>query len=424
MKIDLDLNVSHLTRIEGHGNIVIRVEKGVVKEARWEVVETPRFFEIMMKNKRYQAVAPLAARICGICSISHTLCSLLATEKAFGTVVPPKAEKLRLLAKHGETLQSHTLHVLFLAAPDLFNVDSVIPLLESHPEVAGIACRLKGLGNEICDMVAGRSVHPITLQPGGITRIPPRNGLLECRERLKKSTEDLKTVAALFSTLKIPDFSRETEFLSLKGETCYPFAGEILITSDRIEGEAADYQRMTNEYVTADNTSKWTRLSRDSYAVGALARFNNNHRHLHPEALCLAASLGLEAPCFNPFMNNVAQLAECLHAVHEMICLIDELCEDKTTETIVPVNPRPGSGTGVVEAPRGTLFHHYEFDGNGRIVKADCVVPTTQNNANIHHDIQSLVARFASQGMPDTEIEKLCSMLVRSYDPCLSCAVH
>jgi coenzyme F420-reducing hydrogenase alpha subunit len=181
---------------------------------------------------------------------------------------------------------------------------------------------------------------------------------------------------------------------------------------------------MTNEYVTENNTSKWCKLSRESFAVGALARINNNYHRLHPKARALAVQFDLAPVCYNPYMNNVAQLVECVHVVHDSIRIINELVDAGNRETMVPVTPRAGRGVGAVEVPRGILYHEYEYDEHGRIVRADCVIPTTQNNANIHHDLHALVKQFAVTGMTDERITLLCSMLVRAYDPCISCSVH
>lgn len=424
MKINLNVDVHHLTRVEGHGNIKVSVENGEIKEARWDVVETPRFFEVMLKDKHYTSAGILAARICGICSISHCLCSITATEKAFKITIPETAAKLRLLAKHAETLQSHVLHVLFLAAPDFLNEPSVIPLLEKKPELVAIAARLKGFSNRVCDAVAGRTTHPVAFQVGGVTAVPSKRDLAAFKKELELVIRDLQTVADLFKTLKIPEFIRETEFVSLKGEKDYAFIGNTVVSSDGVEKPDKDYLKVTNEYVDKNNTSKWTRLSRESYAVGALARFNNNHKLLRPEALKVAAALKLKPVCHNPFMNNVAQLVECFHTAYEMRRLMEELGDTPLADTMAAVKPKAGEGVGIVEAPRGILFHHYKYDKNGRITKANCVVPTTQNNANIHLDMQRFAKQFAIQGMTDEKLELLCSMLVRSYDPCISCSVH
>ncbi len=425
MNVDLDIRIHSLTRVEGHGNILVRVKSGRLEEARWEVIETPRYFEVMLKGKHYTSAAVLTSRICGICSIGHSLASVRATERAFGVEVPEVASKLRLLAKHGETLQSHVLHLLFLAAPDFLGLPSVLPLIEKDPTTVALAARLKGVANRLCDVVAGRTTHPVSIQVGGMAAFPDRKALAACREELAAAMKDLTAVAALFKTFRIPDFTRETEFVSLRGEKDYPWIGGDLVSSDGVLRAEDDYLAMTNEFVDGRNTSKWCRLSRDSFAVGALARFNNNHRHLVPEALALAEQVGLRPGCQNPFMNNAAQLVESVHVAAESVRLIDELLASPAgAPTLAPVFPRAGGGVGAVEVPRGILYHHYEYDGHGRIARANCIIPTTQNNLNIHLDMGALVKKFAGEGADDARIELLCSMLVRAYDPCISCSVH
>jgi sulfhydrogenase subunit alpha len=424
MKINLDVDVHHLTRVEGHGNIRVVVKDGEVREARWDVVETPRFFEVMLKGKHYSTAGILTARICGICSIGHCLASLRATEDAMSVTIPEAAKKLRLLAKHGETLQSHWLHLFFLAAPDFVGLPSALPLLEVKPEVVHIARRLKGLGNRLCDLVAGRTTHPVSLQPGGVAMMPAREKMLALRDELRRSLEDIHATASLLRTFTIPSFERETEFVALKGEHEYPWIGGRMVSTDGVEQAERDYRKMTNEYVDSHNTSKWCKLSRPSFAVGALARFNNNHAHLHPEALKAAADFGLVPVCHNPFMSHVARLVECIHVTYESAQMIDELVQAGPAETMVEVKPQAGEGVGAVEVPRGILYHHYEYDKDGYVVRANCIIPTTQNNANIHLDMPALAKQFATEGMTDEQLTLLCSMLVRSYDPCISCSVH
>ncbi len=424
MSRTVKVDVHHVTRVEGHGNILVRIKDGKLEEARWDVVETPRFFEVMLKGKDFRSAPLLAARICGICSISHCLTSLGATENAFRLAIPETAAKVRLLAKHGETLQSHLLHLFFLAMPDFLGLPSALPLLETNPQAIEIAVRLKGLANRLCNAAAGRTTHPVSLRVGGVTVMPDSDELLDLRGELEHSLDDLAATVDLVKSFELPEFARETEFVSLKAEDGYPFIGDRVISTDGVECDAANYLEVANEYVDANNTSKWTRLSRGSYVVGALARFNNNHEFLHPEARRVAREMNLEPVCHNPFMCNVAQLVECIHCTHEAMHLIDELTATPPGELAARVEPKAGQGVGAVEAPRGILFHDYEYNHEGRIVRANCVVPTTQNNANIHHDLSSLVTHFVKQGLSDEALELKCSMLVRSYDPCLSCSVH
>jgi coenzyme F420-reducing hydrogenase alpha subunit len=424
MKITANINIHHLARVEGHGNIAIRIKDGKLQEAKWEVVETPRFFEALLVGKKWENAPWICGRICGICSIGHTLASIRAVENAFGMVPTVQTQKLRLLLKHMETLQSHVLHLYFLSAPDFLGAGSVFPLIQSAPAVVQRAAKLKLLANDICDCVGGRRMHPTRTVVGGFTMLPEKKELEMFRERLADATGELLVTAELFKTFHVPDFERETEFISLKGKSGYPFIGGDLVSSDGVIKKEHEYRYMTNEYVVEQSTSKWSRLSRRSFAVGALARLNNNFVFLQPEAREIAEMFGLKPVSHNPFMNNIAQLVECVHVVHESLLLIDELLDSEREEPRQEVIPKGGTGVGAVEVPRGILYHCYEFDDNGRILKCDCVIPTSQNHGNIQHDLEELAGRCAEAGRTDREIELLAQMLVRAYDPCISCSVH
>ncbi|OGW38451.1 MAG: hydrogenase [Nitrospirae bacterium GWD2_57_9] len=424
MKTTRTIDIHHITRVEGHGNINIKIRDGRLEEARWEVVETPRFFEAMMVGKKWENAPVISGRICGICSIGHTLASIRAVENAFGIDPTEQTAKLRLLLKHMETLQSHLLHLYFLAAPDFLNAGSVFPLIDSHPDVVRRAARMKQLANDACDCIGGRRMHPTRTVVGGFTMLPDKGELLKLRERLNDLVPDLLLTADLFRKFTVPDFQRETEFVSLRAEGTYPFIGGDLTSSDGVRKQEHEYRSMTNEYMVEQSTSKWSRLSRRSFAVGALARLNNNFQYLHPAAGELAESFGLRPINHNPFMNNIAQLVECVHAVMDSVALIDHLTDSAWQEPRQPVRPKTGIGVGAVEVPRGILYHCYEFDKEGRISACDCVIPTSQNHANIQEDLEELTKLYTGQGSSDRDIELLAQMLVRSYDPCISCSVH
>ncbi|MEW6594725.1 MAG: Ni/Fe hydrogenase subunit alpha [Thermodesulfobacteriota bacterium] len=424
MKPSRTIEINHLTRVEGHGNIHIRIKQGRVEEARWEVVETPRFFEAMLIGKLWENAPYLCGRICGICSIGHTLASIRAVENAFGIVPSEQTSRLRLLLKHMETLQSHILHLYFLAAPDFLGVGSVLPLTRSHPEEVQRALRLKLLANDACDIIGGRRLHPTRTVVGGFTMLPEKAELERLAQRLLAAQDDLAAAADLCAGFTIPNFQRETEFVSLRADHSYPFIGGEMVSSDGVVRQETEYRAMTNEYCAKGFTSKLSRLSRDSFAVGALARVNNNFRHLHPAARAVAKRLGLAPVNHNPFMANIARLVECMHVVHESRGLIRHLLRHRWQAPREAVKPRKGKGVSAVEVPRGILYHAYEFDREGRIVKADCVIPTSQNHANIHADIKELARQWAAQGKADADIELLAQMLVRAYDPCISCSVH
>lgn len=424
MKRDLNIDIHHLTRVEGHGDISIRIENGKLADARWAVVETPRFFEAMLKGMSHHMAPTLTSRICGICSIGHCLASLRAVERAMKIRVPKTARLVRLLAKHGETLQSHALHVFFLAAPDFFKAGSVLPLIESHPDLAGIALRLKGLGNMLCDVAAGRTTHPVSLVVGGISKPPAKRKLEELKRAVQERLADSNAAAEIFAGLDIPDFTRETEFVSLKGTDDYPWIGGTLMSSDGVQKRENDYLAMTNEYVVDFSTSKFARLSRGSFAVGALARCNNNFEFLRRDARRMAQAFGLEPVNNNPYMNNLAQLVEIHQVLLDSVDIIDSLLDSGSEKIRGNYEPVAGRGIGAVEVPRGILYHDFTIDERGLITRANCIIPTTQNNANIHYDLGELVPQLLEQGRTDREITHLCEMLVRAYDPCISCSVH
>jgi coenzyme F420-reducing hydrogenase alpha subunit len=325
---------------------------------------------------------------------------------------------------HGETLQSHCLHIFFLAAPDFLDQPSALPLLQSHPGIVRAGLQLKELGNTISEAITGRATHPVSMVIGGMSRAPGKDQLLSLKTMLQKRVESLEVAQSFFLTLAIPDFVRPTEFISLRNPSTYPSIGGDIISSDGLLLNENDYLRATNEYKPDFSTSKFTKASRESSVAGALARVNNNYDQLHPKSRAFAEAFGLKPLCHNPFMNTIAQLVECHHILLDAARLVDELLDMELSEIKTTYRPKAGAATGAVEAPRGILYHHMETDEKGKVVRADCIIPTTQNNANIHYDLHALVSQTLEEGKSERETEKLCVMLVRSYDPCISCSVH
>ena len=425
---NININVHHITRVEGHGNIVVNAASGKVEKVQWQVPEAPRFFEAMVRGRSYEDIQIIVSRICGICSITHSLAATKAVENALGIEVSEQADKMRQLMHYSEQLQSHILHVGYLAAPDFFGVPSVVPLVAKAADVVKTIVRVHRTANQWSELIAGRTTHPITIKPGGFTRIPSEKQLRELQKTLKKTFTDFKTIADVVLSVagNIPKFERPTEYVSLKQTTppTYTFYHGGITSTDH-KGKpvpVADWHKVTNEYMVEQSTAKWARWHRDAYAVGALARFNNNAELLSPRAKAAAKMFGLEKGCCNPYMNTVAQLVESAHVIETSIEILDELLTKGLKEEKVKSKPTAGRGAGCVEAPRGILFHEYEFDKNGNCTAADICIPTNQNHANIQKDFEKLVPEILDQG-EDAVRQKL-EMLVRSYDPCISCSTH
>ena len=316
----------HVTRVEGHGNIVIDVKKGKITQCRWEIPEAPRFFEAMVLGRTWRELHHITSRICGICSISHTLASVKAAEAAFGVKVSPQTAKLRKLAKYAENFQSHILHVGYLALPDLMGVESVIPLASSHPQEIKTVIRLHRLANDMSAMLCGRTTHPQRIVPGGFTRLPTMGDLKSLKDSLQDAIPDLEAVANLVKSVagNFPPFERQTEYIALVNGGEHPLYDGRIGSTDGGTWDAREYRGIVNEYVVPHSTAKYAKHNRESYMVGALARFNLSGQHLAPMAKQAAGSFGLDAMCCNPFMNNVAQLVECFHSIEDSIKLIDK----------------------------------------------------------------------------------------------------
>ncbi len=419
----MKVGVHHVTRVEGHGNIVVDAQNGEIKDCRFEVVEAPRFFEAFVRGRPYYELSHITSRICGICSVGHATASLRATEKALGVEPSEQTVLLRKLNFHGEMIDSHVLHTYYLVAPDFLGVGSVIPLVDTHRPVVERALKIKKLSGDLCAMIGGRHTHPCAMAVGGFTHLPTEAELRDMQARLVDARADMDETVALFATLPWPEFERETEYVSLKKEDEYAFIDGSIVTSDDFSYPIEGYRKVTNEECVPFSTAKWTHHNRDAYMVGALARLNNNFDQLHPKAQEAAAKLGLEPIVTNPFLISAAQVVEMVHCIEDGIEIIDQLLTRGVQPEQTPdVELKAGEGVGSCDVPRGILFHNYVYDEDGTCVEANCIIPTNQNMANLNADMREFVPQIMDR--PQEEVRHLLEMLVRAYDPCISCSAH
>jgi sulfhydrogenase subunit alpha len=428
---NIAININHVTRVEGHGNIVVNVNDGTIEKCEWQVPEAPRFFEAMVRGRHYTEVARIVSRICGICAIGHSLASVKATEDALGIEVSTQTRQLRSLLKHAENYDSHIVHVLFLVAPDLLGAPSVFPLIPTHKEVVQAALRLKRFGHEWGSLLGGRTTHPTRIVPGGFSALPDVQELAVLRERFDKEllpdiTLALEVIASVAD--KFPSFERPTEYMAIHSDREYALYDGVVQTvmpdGTKETWSVSDYRKCTNEYMSPQSTAKWARNKLGSYMSGALARFNNNFDQLRPEAKAIADKLGMKPLCFNPYLNSVAQVIEIVHSIYEGMALLDDLIA-KGVQDESPVKPtKHGEGSSAVEVPRGILFHNYIYDEDFICQKGNCIIPTNQNHANIQHDFEKLTPELLGAGRTEAEVELALEMLVRAYDPCISCSTH
>ncbi len=431
---DTSIYVHHIARVEGHGNIVVDVKGGKLKDVKLEIVESPRFFEGMLVGRRFPEAVHITSRICGICAVSHTTASIKAIEDALGIQPTQQTETLRKILMAAEILDSHALHAFFLAAPDFIGTQSVIPLASTNPQIVKTAINLKKLAHDICDTMAGRHTHPISLTVDGFTNLVTEEQMRGLLSKVKQTIEnEVPMTIEFFSKLKVPQFERRTDYTCLFHPDNYALYDGVIKSSETGKYKHRDYKLKINENVVVHSSAKHAYGPVKPYMVGALSRFNNNFKQLMPKAMEAAEKLGLGAPSYNPFHINIAQVVELVHCLESAGELIENLLSQGIKDEREERPPIAGwsaklpkveksLGVGVVEAPRGLLIHEYKLNDDGLIESANCIIPTAQNLANIESDMRKLVPEILDR--PKDEITLLLEMLIRSYDPCISCSTH
>ena len=417
------LNVHHVARIEGHGNVSIEVKGGVVKDIHMEVIEPTRVFEAMMRGRRYDETALISSRICGICSPNHFVTDLMATEDALGIKVSDRTAKLRQLFVHGSFLQNHATALYIFAAPDFVGLPSFVPLTESAPELVQRALGLKRLGNELCALIGGRPVHPITPTIGGFTDDVSSADLRHMSELLFEAVADAAATVELFGELVGLRFETAGEMVALHEEANYAtVAGKIAALDAGWKKPVNQYQKIITEKVADDSNSKYSTIDGKPFLTGPLARVNISWDQLLPSARVVASKIGLRPVNRNIFSAHACRAIELVDAAERCAVLAEELSYDDGSVKPKPFKVKAGKGYGASEAPRGTLYHSVTFDDEGIITAADVITPTAQNLANLAADLKEFAPTVVDKSEDD--FKKAVEMLVRCYDPCLSCAVH
>lgn len=414
-----------LARVEGHGAIEVAVEEGKVQDVKVRLFEGARLFEALLVGRRYDEVTAVAMRICAICSAGHTVTSLKAIEKAFGVKVSFQTELLRELLFLGQMIESHALHVFCLALPDYLGYTGAIPLAADHPEEVKLGLWLKKVGNTIQEEIGGRAVHPVNAVVGGFGRLPSREALQRLQKLLEEAVERSERVVALMKALSTPDFCQSPNvYVALRPEGGrFGFFGETVVTSTGEAMPVAVYRELCNEEVVRHSHAKQSRLAGKPFMVGSLARLTL-HGHLLGGRAREAMDQLLHLPSQNILDNNAAQAVELIFSLERALAIVKHLLADGLVEEgPAAVVPRAGTGTAATEVPRGTLYHSYTFDQQGYLVAADIVTPTAQNSANMEKDVRAATERLLA-GLPMEQIGDRLEMVVRAYDPCISCSVH
>jgi len=415
------VRVDYLARVEGEGGLAVRVKNGEVVDAKFKIFEPPRFFEAFLRGRDFTEAPDITARICGICPVAYQMSAVHAMENALGVRVDVALRALRRLLYCGEWMGSHGLHVFMLHAPDFLGYEDGIRMAKDHGEVVERGLRLKKVGNRIVSLLGGREIHPINVRVGGFYRVPARSELAPLEDDLRWAVEAAVETVRWTAGLPFPDLEQDYEFVSLRHPDEYPFNEGRLVSNRGLDISAGEFENAIEETHVRHSTSLQAAIrGRGPYFVGPLARVNLNFDRLSPLARGEAERAGLVPICRNPFKSIVARAVEILWAAEEALRIIGTY--EAPEAPAVEVRPKAGTGFGLTEAPRGTLYHRYRLDEAGGIRDAVIVPPTSQNQRVIESDLR----RFVQQNLhlADDDLRWRCEQVVRNYDPCISCSCH
>ncbi|MBI4732648.1 MAG: Ni/Fe hydrogenase subunit alpha [Chloroflexi bacterium] len=416
-----NIEVPALARVEGEGGLYIGVKDGKAVEIRLDIYEPPRFFEGFLVDRFIQEVPDITARICGICPVAYQMSSVTALEAALGIEVGPEVNALRRLMYCGEFIESHALHIYMLQAPDLLGVPSALDLAAVAPEVVKNALRMKKIGNEILKAIGGRSVHPVNACVGGWYRWPDTAPLKALLPELEWALEAAKETVKWSLSLPYPNLEIDYEFVAIHHPEEYGVMHGEVWSSKGSKLSVNEYEtRYIEAHVKHSNALHSHTSDGGHYLVGPLARLNLNHEQLLPEAQKALRESKVKLPLTNPYKSLIARAVELVHFYEEAIALVKSY--NPAGPAHLDLKLRTGEGCGMSEAPRGLLYHRYKIDKNGRIKFARIVPPTAQNLPRIEEDLFAIAPQLVK--MEHETATLTAEHLVRSYDPCISCATH
>ncbi|MHC4441098.1 MAG: Ni/Fe hydrogenase subunit alpha [Planctomycetota bacterium] len=445
--------IEPVTRVEGHGKVTILLDQdNRVQQARFHIVEF-RGFERFIQDRPYWEVPVLVQRLCGICPVSHHLAAAKAMDRIVGAdKLTPTAQKIRRLMHYGQILQSHALHFFHLCSPDLlfgFDADptirNIIGVAAKHPKLAVQGVMLRKFGQEIIKATAGKKIHGTGAIPGGVNKnlsIEERDTFLKDIEQTVQWAKDALKIAKDYTIDNLeklkPFGSFESNHLSLVRQD-----GAIDLYHGNLRAidykgnkifDQVDYQNYC-DYI-AEDVKSWTYMKfpfikdlgpqNGWYRVGALARLNTCEFIDTPQAE--DARKEFKAATNNK-PNNItmayhwARMIELLHAAEKINELLNDA--DLQGEDLVVKGQRRPEAVGLLEAPRGTLFHHYRVNQNGQVTMANLIVSTTNNNEPMNRAVRGVCRDHLSGQKKITQgLLNHVEVAIRAYDPCLSCATH
>jgi len=420
-----EITIDSITKIEGTAGLKVVVENDAVKELKFIIKDYRRFYTQAVKGKPFIAAPSFLSRICGTCSVAHLFAAIEAIEKSQGIVPTPQTKILRRLAYNGLMIRDHALHLYFFVLPDLLGIDSILDIPDNHADIGHTLLHdsfdIKKLGTDITDVIIGAAIHAPFPTIGGFLKMPDPAKFPDLLARLEAIRPQVLRGIKSFYEWE-PVLIRNSDYMCLRNNTAFDFIEGRVINSTGRSVPEEEFHNFLKSVVIPYSQSEGYVFSdiHEDYLVGALARLNMNKDLLNARTKVDAAQYLSVFPSNNIYRNNLAQAVEILQCVDDAIDILKSLkiADEKPIRT----EPKEGIGVGVVEAPRGILYHMAKINREGIIEDYDVIVPTSQNQINIENDLKKF---FNENLAKDEAVLKLeAEKIIRSYDPCMSCATN
>lgn len=420
-----DITIENISKIEGTAGLEVKIRDGKVEDLKFIIKDYRRFYTQAVKGKPIAAVPTFLSRICGTCSVAHLYASLEAIEKSQGITLTEQTRTLRRLAYDGLMIRDHALHLYFFVLPDLLGIDSILDIPEDHNDPGHILLHdsfdIKTVGSEITDVVIGAAIHAPFPAVGGFHKLPDPTKFPDLITKLEKIRPQVIRGIKTFYDWK-ETLIRNADYLALRNDKSFDFLEGEIVNSTGKRVREDEFHSFLKSVVIPYSQSEGYVFSdtHDDYFAGSLSRINLNKDLLLPQTVASIAEYICVFPSNNIHHNNLAQAIEILHCVDEAIGILKSI--KIQNEKPVDVPTRAGMGVGVIEAPRGILYHMAQVDEKGLIVDYDVIVPTSQNQINIENDLKKYFGDNLE--MPKEELQKNAEKIIRAYDPCMSCATN
>jgi sulfhydrogenase subunit alpha len=414
------INVPAITRVEGEGALSLNIKQGKIENLQLKIYEPPRYFEKFLQGRHYNEVIDIVARICGICPVAYQMSAATAIEDCFNIQVSDWVSQMRQVLYCGEWVESHSLHIHLLALPDYYGYGSAIEMAKDYPQEVTRGMRIQGIGNRLISIFGKRSVHPVGACVGGFYSSPQVEEIKTLLDDLSEGIELANELCDFLLSIDLPKPKQNLFTVGLTDNKSYPILAGLIGSNTGFSCTAQEFEQYFQEFQVPYSTAKQCLFEDKAYLVGPLARLNLNYDFL-PDNLKQKIANKMNIPSDNMFESIIARAIEISFAFQHAHQILSEY--EETSFPNIEVKPRAGIGYGATEAPRGLLWHRYEIDDDGKIIDCDIIPPTSQNQAHIEQDLRYSLEHFGLD-KPQEELRLHAEMVIRNYDPCISCSTH